>query len=88
MTLKRFYKDKVYIGVRDHQKDSWGGWEDITTVKLFLGKPDSLYRDEMYEYTDARWYALVARVKSEAASKNREFVSIDRMATTYPIWQS
>lgn len=84
--IKRFYRDRQYIGVQDHAKDSWGNWQDITSIKLFLGKPDSFYNDEIYEYSASKWAELVNRIKKEAIEKNREFAETPVMATTYPIW--
>jgi hypothetical protein len=85
----RFYRNKLYIGVRDHEKDSFGNWEDVLSIKMFGGKPDSLYSDEIYEYSESKWNELIERVKKQAEQLNREFVQKpNNMATSYPIWHS
>ena len=91
MSIKRFYKDRLYIGVQDHNKDSWGDWQDITTAKVFRGKPDmGFYGDEVYEYTEATWATLRSRIQQEATQLNREFAEVglprQPLLTSYPIW--
>ena len=85
----RFYKDRRYIGVQHHQKDSWGDWRDVTTAKLFLGRPDlGFYGDEVYEYTPVKWQELKCRVLEEAKKLGREFAETSFLLTSYPIWHS
>ena len=86
--VKRFYKDRKYIGVMDHQRDSWGAWQDITTIKIFYGKPSSLYDDAIYEFTPDKWAELIGKIRAEAKELNREFVITAHMVTSYPIWHS
>ena len=87
-TPTRFYKDRYYIGVRDHNTDSWGDWQDVVSARVFIGKPSSDYKDEVYEYTDSKWAELKKRIQYQARELNREFAERPGMMTTYPIWKN
>lgn len=91
--IKRFYRDRLYIGVSTQQKDSFGTWIDVATAKVFHGKPDlSFYGDEVYEYTPEIWEGLRRRIQVEAVSQGREFVEVTMprqpLLTSYTIWTS
>ncbi len=84
--IKRFWKDKQYIGIRDHQMDSFGNWIDVYSAKIYTGKPDSSYTDEVYEFTPETWAELKSRIQSQANKLKREFAETPVMMTSYPIW--
>jgi len=84
--IKRFYKDRLYIGIQDHCKDSCGGWVDVLSAKLCLGKPDSSWYDEIYEYSESKWNEIRERIKQQAIKLNREYSENDRYITSHPIW--
>lgn len=87
-TIKRFYKDRLYIGIRDHEKDSWGEWQNILSAKIFKGKPTGLYQDEMIEFTFPEWQKICDRIKQQATELGREYALISHLhlVTSYPIW--
>ena len=84
--IKRYYKNRLYIGVCDHQKDSWGNWVDVLTVRGCHGKPDITYRDHVEEYTPERWSYWREQVRAQANTLVREFTENENTITSYPIW--
>jgi len=85
--IKRFFKNRQYIGIQTHQRDSWGAWQDITSAKLFWGRPDSFYNDKIYEYTPIKWAELRDYINKEAHVLKREFAERPGLITSYPIWE-
>jgi len=84
--ITRYFKNKQYIGVRDHEKDTWGNWVNVLTVRAIYGKPDIIYRDVVEEYTIERWDYWKQQVAKQAKEMNRRYLEEATMLTSYPIW--
>ena len=92
--ITRFYKVKLYIGVQTHKKDAWGDWQQVTSAKVFHGKPDmGFWGDEVYVFTPQMWDSLRKRIQKEAMLLERQFAEVREedlkgppLLTSYPIW--
>ena len=72
--IKRFYRNKKYIGIDYHTKDCSGGWYPGTRASCFNGKPRSAY-DDVIEYSDKAWNDLLNMLKKQAEELCKEVVS-------------
>ena len=86
-TIKRFYRNRQYIGVRNHECDSFGEWKPILSAHVFTGRPPSVYVfDEVYEYSETQWAEIIERIKRQSTELKREVKFNSKFATSYPIW--
>ena len=64
-TIKRFYKNREYIGVMTHTRDGCGFWLEGIQARRFNGKPHDCY-DEVFEYTSDKWDTLLETAHKQA----------------------
>lgn len=87
MKIARYYKDRVYIGVKHQSCDPFGVWRKEITANRWQGRPRNRYEhDETYEYTDERWKDLIALARKQAKDSNRDAMVGDDYIYLVPVW--
>lgn len=77
--FNKFYRNKEYIGVRKHDKGTFGDWEETTSIKKIRGRPHNKHEyDLIGEYSDTLWNELINLIKIEAEKKNKDVI-IDKL---------
>lgn len=90
--VRRFFKDKWYIGVNNKSRDTFGEWRDEINFKKFQGRPHGptgVYEyDEIYDYTPDRWAHLLAKAETQAQASNgsREVAIGPDYVYLVPVW--
>lgn len=83
--IKRFYKDKRYIGINYTSCDTMRVWRDELTVHAFYGRPNRGY-DAIEEYTPSLWGNLLAKAQKQAEASFRAVHSTDDVIFLIPTW--
>jgi len=86
--IKRFYKDKEYIGIDNHAKDTTGEWRNELSVHRFTGRPYSgkYAYDRIIEFSQVAWDLLIEKAEKQAIDSYRQVISSDTYIYLAPIF--
>jgi len=73
--IKRFLKNKKYIGICYKHKDCFGFWQDDISIHLISGKPrNKSDYDNIVDYTLTAWEVVSRLIKEQAEKYNRNII--------------
>ena len=87
--IKRFYKNRTYIGILHRHIDLRGVWQDDISIALINGIP---YRktvwDNIIEYTPAAWEYQKRLIEEQAMEYNRDVIVKTDCIFQAPRWDT